>query len=332
MKDQYTAKIKSEMGRRLFAAALADTTINTRKAAEELVKSTKGRKKMSIKAAADLVQELHKHINTRRNTRNQRRKIAHGVPTANGTRMNHRTDLRGRRSGREILGAKLKSALRSAGYRLDCSGDYSLSVAIGKPSASGYSEKGEQYSKNCTYRKTDVYHSVTVAPGFSRLIKSDMIIVDGLLNVSCEQIDANTYRATWIRQGRGFEISAVSGYIVKHPKYGTAHAKTLGAAKGILTQRKRAEQVSHALKKIKTELENFRSNGVADVTVRLCDSFRAGNCAEGTYQWLEKHFPDRNPKTDTATVRELISIDDQHRYVVAACLQAVRRQSHAIKM
>lgn len=315
MRDTTTATLKRKMGSRLFAAALAAMPIYTKKDARVVVDGCKNRKQSTIKDAIDNVDRLNQYVLAGRANRAQNRKSAHGVPNARPIAS------RKQRTGRQILRGSLRAALGRAGIRTECSGDYSLSVRIGQPAASGGSYKGDQYSRQCTYRKTNAYHIITVAPGIRQLLKSDMLIVDGLLNIAVKQIGTGEYAATWIKQGRGFEIHAVSGYIVAHPTLGTAHGKTISAARAVIAQRKRARQVAGALRTIEQHLMEYRANGFADLTVRLTDSLRAGNCAVGTEAWIEKHFPGRTE----ATIRDIIAVEDQHRFVVAACLAAVRR-------
>lgn len=52
---------------------------------------------------------------------------------------------------------------------------------------------------------------------------------------------------------------------------------------------------------------------------------RAGLCADGIRAWARQHFPDRNPETDTVTVREAIATGTESDLVIATIAKAIRK-------
>ena len=83
----------------------------------------------------------------------------------------------------------------------------------------------------------------------------------------------------------------------------------------------RAEKIERIKQQIASKLASGRLNGY-DVQVELGDSARAGNCPQGSSAWVARHFDGRV----SASVSEILAIEDQHDRAILACVAAVRRQ------
>ena len=184
---------------------------------------------------------------------------------------------------------------------------------------------------------TDAQYTIYVQRGWL-LLPEWLRDCDGLLTVGAirdhesEAEGEEVWRARWVRPTRG-DVETVSGYVVRQGQY-TAHARTVAAARGVIrkqqpeylaAQNERERQAAERRDRIRAaivrRLDEGRLNGYGDVVVTLADSRRAGNCADGTAAWVERHFPGRTE----ALVREVVEIEDQHERVLLACAAAVRR-------
>lgn len=203
------------------------------------------------------------------------------------------------------------------------SGDTEDRVTIGEASAETLTDREEQYSRKCTYHKTNATHCVTVPADYWRkVIRRGMVDVDGLLTLDLEPIthDSRTvYAAKWARVC-GKRLKMESGYIAVDGDE-TAHAKTPQGACAILTRRENEARYSRLSRKIREKLKSMRLNGYAKIEVTLADSYRAGNCKPGTLDFRDKHFPNR----DSVTIEELLKVESQRGLAINAALQAIRR-------
>lgn len=188
---------------------------------------------------------------------------------------------------------------------------------------------------------TDTRYDITVQRGWVSL-PGWLQTCDGLLTIAAnrcsddEQAGETLYRARWVVQRAG-NIEVREGFILRHEvgddAY-TAHGKSPGACRGVITrqlpeyvaaenerQRKRAEKIEKLKRRIEKRLEQGNLNGF-DVMVTLRDSYRVGNCKDGTEHWVNRYMGGRN----YASVSEVLAIPDQHDRALLACVAAVRRQ------
>jgi hypothetical protein len=144
------------------------------------------------------------------------------------------------------------------------------------------------------------------------------------------------YRARWARTTSG-GVVVDEGFVSKYRLGGreyTAHGKTIGGARAVITrqlpeyltaaterERVRGEKTEKIKQQIARKLKSGKLNGF-DVQVDLGDSDRAGNCPQGATAWVARHFADRF----SASVSEILAIEDQHDRALLACVAAVRRQ------
>ena len=157
---------------------------------------------------------------------------------------------------------------------------------------------------------------------------ADNLLTLGALRASAFESseDEEIYRAKWAVRRQG-GVSVSDGFIVRQRQadgsWQTAHAKTIGSARGVLSRRRTYDPGvvrEKRAKRIESALRELRAGQHGEVLVTLADSRRAGNCDSGTQQWVEEHFPNQ----DSATVRELLNADSGDN-VRNACVAAIMR-------
>lgn len=193
------------------------------------------------------------------------------------------------------------------------------------PSASGTSVR--EHSPNGKWTGNDARLSVAIQPKWDKEIEAVPGLKDaaGMLTTHAKQVNFDLWEASWIRQGRGFNLVSESGVILRVGAE-WVHAKTEKAARTVLARRRATEE--HATRTT-TRAAYVRSLSPADIvalypTVEVClkDSLASGNCEAGTLSWRETHgFGD---KTCT-TVAEILATNDQSTYVMRAVRTALIR-------
>lgn len=193
-----------------------------------------------------------------------------------------------------------------------------------KPSADSRAVK--VWSDNGKWSGTDVTFHLNIQPHWRRDILRVPGFADagGLITTHATLVEENLWQASWVRQGRGYDVSIESGFIFRDEEGNFCYGKTAQSAKAVATRRRKAksaeERMGDRLRNILTASELTKQFG--DIVVRRSDSIRAGNCKEGTDNWIAVHFPDRA----SATVREILEVDSSD-LVVRACKAAILRQS-----
>ena len=198
------------------------------------------------------------------------------------------------------------------------------------PDAGTSTERGEQYSKRCTFRKTDATHHIQVKKDYwHKVVRRGLVLLDNLLTLDLDLLEEKdssgytVYGAVWARVC-GKRIIPEKGYIAVNENCQTAHASTPRGALAVLTRRANEERFRHLSRKIREKLETRRLNGYADIEVTLQDSYRAGNCRPGTKAFRDQHFPGR----ESARIEEVLSVNSQRALAINACLQAIKRSGH----
>lgn len=183
--------------------------------------------------------------------------------------------------------------------------------------------RGEQYSRGCTYRKTNANHTIEIKPDYwHKVIRRGIMELNGMLTLDAEWIDHPTrtvYRAAWVRV-KGKRIVKETGFIAISES-GSAHSSTIAGACGILTTRENAVRYARAEAKIRAQLEAMELEGYGKIMVTFEDSLAAGNCRPGTEHFRDKHFPGR----DSASVREILAAGEQRKLAINACIHAIRK-------
>jgi hypothetical protein len=201
-------------------------------------------------------------------------------------------------------------AVRAAGAGGSFSGDTERGAQWGATtSATTTKTKGAQYSRRCTYRKTDARHLVTITPeGVVDLIDSPAIASasarEGLPLIA---YTAATGAAVWV-ECKAKSICAVSGWI------GSAGGCIYHSEKSAEDAARGADRKAGAAEREATKAKkSARAERRARLVVRLCrgavatvaDALAAGFCPAGIRAWQE-----RNGIGDAAPLADLVKTGD----------------------
>jgi hypothetical protein len=191
------------------------------------------------------------------------------------------------------------------------------------------------------WRATELHVTLTVPVNWRvSVYASGLADAGGLLTLSAKQIAEDAWAASWLVQGRGYDFRVQSGYIVRAADGTYAHGRTLQSARAIadgrtkvwgekLRQahaRKRAEAQAR-LRELRDRLAGMTRGQIVaafgDVLICLRDSLRAGNCPDGTRQWINRWADGRT----SGTVRDVLDtgapLDE---YLLRAIAVAIARQ------
>ncbi|SNX49863.1 hypothetical protein VTH8203_03511 [Vibrio thalassae] len=217
------------------------------------------------------------------------------------------------------------------------SGTVDITVSlVDDPSAvayDSYTNKGEQYSRSCTYRKTDLNVTVKISrQWWSRVRNRDLAMVDELFNldVSTPLIgdfpsNVEVIAATWLVNGRGTEKKTVRGFIAIHSDGYAYHGKTIKSALRGLS--KKIELQVYDKNFIKSRL--IEKAKMANGNVSLDDSYAVGNCVWGTKDFCYRHGLDLKIEDPQISLKELAKIVEQEprREALAVLAYGVRKHS-----
>lgn len=109
----------------------------------------------------------------------------------------------------------------------------------------------------------------------------DRVIVGTLVTLDCELVGPRTYQATWAEQSRGVDLKMVSGWLVR------GYHSTASSLKRALSATAKARAEAAAV--LAMQRNEVDSAWLKSVYVTADDSTRAGNCAPGTRNFIEKH-------------------------------------------
>lgn len=209
-------------------------------------------------------------------------------------------------------------------------GENDVRVTIGRePLASGRSSRA--WSRNGKWSGTNAYFSVQVMPGWKKEVWSvpDLPAAGGMLTTHAERISEDCWRASWVRQGRGFELNVESGFIVQIGDE-FFHGKTEASARAVFKRRQAVEDLEREKNSIAAYLRELSVNQLRSeyghLVISRDDSLTAGNCSSGTDNWIERYFPDRSQ----ATILEVLEVDVSE-VVIRAVRTAILRQMKAKK-
>jgi hypothetical protein len=214
-----------------------------------------------------------------------------------------------------------------------------LEVKFGAPAV--HTNQYAVWHRNKPWRATELHVTLTVPTNWRvSVLGAGLADAGGLLTLAAKQVAEDAWQAAWLVQGRGYDFRVERGYIVRAADGTYAHGRSLKAARAIadgrtrtwgeqLRQahaRKRAE-VQARLRELRDQLASMtRSQIVAafgDIPISLSDSLRAGNCPDGTRQWINKWADGRT----SGTVRDVLGtgapLDE---YVLRAITVAIARQ------
>jgi len=221
---------------------------------------------------------------------------------------------------------------------VDEAGTY-LTVSFSSPSVSV--QKYEVWHRKHPWRATKLQMTLGVSVSWrADVYCAGLADAGGLLTLAAKQVAEDAWEASWLVQGRGYDFGIERGYIVRAADGTYAHGRSLRSARAVadgrtkvwgekLRQahaRKRAEAQAR-LRELRDQLAGMTRGQIiaafGDVMICLRDSLRAGNCPDGTRQWINKWADGRT----SGTVRDVLGtgapLDE---YLLRAIAVAIARQ------
>lgn len=172
-----------------------------------------------------------------------------------------------------------------------------------------HTEKGEQYSSRCTYRKTDLVVVATLpSKWLSRVYKSGFAVIDGLitLDISTPLVgefgDGVSVRAaTWLVRSLGTAYHVKRGFIANCGNI-NFHGKTLASAVRGLAKKLVFQALINMPRSEILEKSRLLAKSHPDLKVTLADSKAVGNCFYGTKDFLYRNGFDVDLSDPTAYI------------------------------
>lgn len=209
------------------------------------------------------------------------------------------------------------------------SGDLNLVVTFGNPYFFSQSEKGEKYTKNNFWRRTDLLVKITVPQNYySTVMKSRYAVIDGMVTLSLEEpkeINGITiYRASWLKKSRGFDYKLVNGYIAIRDYY-SYHGSTLASAlRGLSNQLNYTKIVYIPIDTV------VKIASKSNDTMTVSDSYAVHNCKSGTEHFCNVHNIDINGSLPLKTAALLLE-KTQNNDLKKAMMHALKRHGVTIE-
>jgi hypothetical protein len=210
-------------------------------------------------------------------------------------------------------------------------GETFLNVKVGAPFASGESRK--VWSRNGKWSGSNAHMSISVSPFWMQRVLQvpGLALAGGMLTTHAKLIEENLWEASWVKQGRGFDINSESGYIMKDGAE-WYHAKTVQAVKQLKKRREGFAKRAEAGKRFGQVLREMTPEQISEkfgnLNITLRDSYRAGNCETGTMNFVNRYFPGRTE----GAISELLSVGITDRFVMSAVKAAILRQSRTFNV
>ncbi len=157
------------------------------------------------------------------------------------------------------------------------------------PSARGESRKA--WSSNGKWSGHNVTFSVAIQYGWRKL-PANIRIAGNLLTTQTREIEDGLYEASWIEQGKGFNLKSVSGFIAVRGDV-VMHGKTLKAIAKQVNLKEQAQEAERLAPLVKDTPACVLCATFPSLEIRFSDSITGGNCIPGTESWIEKNFPRR---------------------------------------
>ena len=179
------------------------------------------------------------------------------------------------------------------------------------PKAATYTDKGDQYSRGCTYRKTDASHVVSLSPEWSVLLaeREDVAKLSERDGLDLIGIHADG-RVCWVKT-KGKALTSEIGWIAHFGE--TCYHSTLsqkaaeqGLAKKLVSQRvfwaSAAEARKNAVQYAKDERRARLVARLCNVDATIADAISLGYCRPGIEAFQSLHHIG-----DTAPLRALLA-------------------------
>jgi len=190
--------------------------------------------------------------------------------------------------------------------------DYTVNwTAFPFPKAETHTAKGDQYSRGCTYRKTDASHVVNLSPEWSVLLaeREDVAVLSERDGLPLIGIHADG-RACWVKTKRQ-AITCETGWIAHfgatcYHSTTSQKAAEQGLAKKLASQRafwaSAAEARKNAAQWAKDERRARLVARLCDVSATIADAIAMGYCLPGIEAFQSQHHIG-----DTAPLRALLA-------------------------
>jgi hypothetical protein len=211
-------------------------------------------------------------------------------------------------------------------------------VRFGPPAV--YADTSAVWHHKKPWRATELWLTLTVPTSWrSSVLAAGLADAGGLLTLSAKQVAEDAWEATWLVQGRGYDFRVQSGYIVRAADGTYAHGRSLKAARAIAdgrtkiwaekirqTYARRRAEAQARLRELRDQLASMTRGQIiaafGDVMICLRDSLRAGNCPDGTRQWIDKWADGRTSGTIHDVLNTGAPLDE---YLIRALTVAVAR-------
>ena len=227
----------------------------------------------------------------------------------------------------------LGKAAAALGERYSGETDYAVKWAA-SPSAATGTAKGDQYSRGCTYRKTDAFHVVNLSPEWAILLaeREDVATLsarDGLPLIGWHADG----RACWVRT-KGKAITEEIGWISHFGAtcyHSTASQKVAdqGLAKKLASERafwaSAAEARKNAAQWAKDERRARLIARLCNVSATIADAREMGYCTPGIEAFQSHHHIG-----DSAPLRALLSTGNPSAVRLALAVARKVRRTEAV--
>ena len=221
---------------------------------------------------------------------------------------------------------------------VDEAGTY-LTVSFSEPSVSV--QKYEVWHRKHPWRATKLQMTLGVSVSWrADVYCAGLAEAGGLLTLAAKQVAEDAWEASWLVQKRGYDFCVERGYVVRAADGTYAHGRSLKSARAIadgrtkvwgekLRQthaRKRAEAQAR-LRELRDALSRMTRDQIiaafGDTPISLRDSIRAGNCPDGTRQWINKWADGRTSGTVRNVINTGAPLDE---YLLRALAVTIARQ------
>ena len=227
----------------------------------------------------------------------------------------------------------LGKAAVALGERYSGATDYAVKWAA-SPSASTYTDKGDQYSRGCTYRKTDASHVVNLSPEWAVLLveREDVAALsarDGLPLIGWHADG----RVCWVKT-KGKALTEEIGWIshfgtVCYHSTKSQKAADQGLAKWMASERagwvRAAEARKNAAQWAKDERRARLIARLCDVSATVADAREMGYCTPGIEAFQSQHHIG-----DSAPLRALLATGNAAAVRLALAVARKVRRTEAV--
>lgn len=173
------------------------------------------------------------------------------------------------------------------------------SVSVGK-TADAWGEADRRWSENGKWSGNDSCLTFQIEQdSVDTIIAHNIQIVAGLVTLSAQKIAPRVFRAAWVKQGRGFDLTVARGFIIyDHHVESTREAPTRAMIKKVRAMR---SQTAANLRAKRIDEATLRS-----VYVQLSDSIEAGNCESQTSMFRDDLYRKYNIQGEAAVRADIV--------------------------